>query len=225
MRALLIGGGPVDLNQLRMELDDHPDLVIAADGGGSYLLELGELPHVLLGDFDSLTDDDLERFDGTGVELVRFPVAKDQTDLELALDLAVERGVTAIRILGGLGGRLDHTLGNVGLLIKACRLGIEARLLDSGHELRIAERRIVLEARPGWAVSLIPLTSKATGVRTAGLVFPLNGEELEIGSTRGLHNRFEADTATVELDDGLLLIIYFLEQPNPFRQIETSDPI
>ena len=210
-QALIVGGGPVDPAQLREELDRRPALIIAADGGGHPLLAAGRYPQVALGDFDSLPDADRARLAEAGVRMHSFPAAKDETDLELALDLAIDEGATEIRILGGLGRRLDHTLGNIGLLLRAAERGAAARLLDPDHELLLAGTAIRLPARPGWALSLIPLTPRVTGVRTSGLAFPLCGEELYFARPRGIHNQFCAPAASVALDDGILLIILFRE--------------
>ncbi len=215
-QALIVGGGPVDQAQLATELAAGPALVIAADAGGHYFLTEQPLPlrmpDFLLGDFDSLEPAERRRLIDLGVALRRFPAQKDETDLELALDLAIAEGASEIRILGALGGRIDHSLGNIGLLLNAAERGTQARLLDPCHEIWLTTDRADLTARPGWAVSLVPLGLRVRGVRTTGLVYPLRGEELSITKPRGIHNEFAAATATatVELDEGILLIIYFL---------------
>jgi thiamine pyrophosphokinase len=211
MRILLVGGGPVDPAQLAAELKAGPDLAIAVDGGGRSFLQFGIRPGLMLGDFDSLPDADRERLAAAGVETLTFPRAKDQTDLELAIDLALERGAGEIRILGGLGRRIDHTLGNIGLLGKALQRGVPARLLDPEHEIFVADRPFQLAAKPGWAVSLVPLTPQVRAVRTEGLRFPLRDEDLEFIRPRGLHNEFAAPTASVRFAAGTLLVILFAE--------------
>ncbi len=215
-QALLVGAGPVDPAQLAAELAADPALVIAADAGGHYFLTAQplplRLPDFLLGDFDSLEPSERQRLIDLGASLRQFPAQKDETDLELALDLAIAEGASEIRILGALGGRIDHTLGNIGLLLNAAERGVRARLLDPGHEIWLTTDRAELTARPGWAVSLAPLGLRVRGVRTAGLLYPLCGEDLSITKPRGIHNEFVTGTATatVELEEGILLIIYFL---------------
>jgi thiamine pyrophosphokinase len=214
-RALIVGGGPVDSRQLREELARKPELIVAADRGGHALLGVGRYPHLAVGDFDSLPGADRSALADAGVRMLSFPAAKDETDLELALDSAVAEGAEDIRILGGLGRRIDHTLGNIGLLLRAAELGSAARLLDPDHELLLAGRALTLPARPGWALSLIPLTPKVCGVRTGGLAFPLCGEELYLARPRGIHNEFCAATATIEVAEGILLVVLFRESPVP----------
>ncbi|HEX3044538.1 MAG TPA: thiamine diphosphokinase [Bacillota bacterium] len=208
-QAIIVGGGPISLTQLRGELQIRPDLLIAADRGAEYLLDIDIFPDIVIGDLDSLSPLALERIHQHGIIPKVFPVQKDQTDLELALDQAINFQVDHIKILGGLGNRLDHTFGNTGLLIKALKQGVEAHLLDLNHDLTVITQKIVLKEREGWAVSLIPLTETVKGVTTLGLAYPLNHEDLQIDATRGLHNEFTASQATVKIDGGFLLVIHF----------------
>jgi thiamine pyrophosphokinase len=207
--VLIVGGGPITLAQLKFELELKPELIIAADRGGAYLKELAVLPTVLIGDFDSLPPETHQSIVAAGVEVKAFAVTKDYTDLELAVDLALERGATRINILGGLGGRIDHTLGNIGLLLKALDQDVEAHLLDPGHDILVIREGMTLKKRLGWAVSLIPLSLKASGITTKGLAYKLDNADLLFQSTRGIHNEFMAETATVELTQGVLMIIVF----------------
>jgi thiamine pyrophosphokinase len=146
------------------------------------------------------------------VSIKQYPAAKDQTDMELALDLALDNGAAIMRILGGLGGRIDHTLSNIGLLLIALNHGVEAHLLDEKHDLAVANKKICLPKRDGWAVSLVPLTETVHGVTTSGLKYPLNSENLFFDKTRGIHNEFlAAENAIIEVTDGNLLIVCFRE--------------
>jgi thiamine pyrophosphokinase len=212
MRGLIVAGGPVCRDDLRGELATGPDLVIAADAGGKYLLELGVYPEILVGDLDSLPGEMVTQITAVGKTVRQYPPQKDQTDLQLALDVAAESGITAVTILGGLGRRLDHTLGNIGLLQYAAEAGINARLRDADHELFLAGERNVIATRTGWAVSLIPLSAEVTGVTTIGLKYPLNRETLYFNATRGVHNQFAAAEAIITVATGRLLIICFREQ-------------
>lgn len=210
-QAIIVGGGPVSPEQLARELVARPDFLIAVDRGASLLRELGIIPDLLVGDMDSLDRIDLDRFLSARVPVERYPAAKDQSDMELALNRALDAGVRRIRIFGGLGGRLDHTLGNLGLLVKTLEQGAEASLVDETHEITAVRRMAALKAKPGWAVSLIPWTGRVTGVTTSGLKYPLHGETLYSTGTRGIHNQFTAATARVKLKDGILLVVCFLE--------------
>lgn len=210
-RTLIVGGGPVNTWQLKQELARRPDLIIAADYGGYYLDELGIIPEVLMGDFDSLSVPLVDKLMNAGANIIPFPPRKNKTDMELAFDLAITEGSTRIDILGGLGRRLDHTLSNCGLFIKALAQKVELHLLDEYHDITATDHSVVLSKKPGWAVSLIPLTGKAGGVSTTGLLYPLDRADLFFEKSLGIHNEFVAETATVQVAEGILLIVLFKE--------------
>jgi thiamine pyrophosphokinase len=211
-RGLIVAGGPVNAAQLEAEVAGGPELIIAADSGGKYLLELGALPDLLVGDFDSLAPEELRRIAAAGVKIHNFPPQKDETDLELSIEYARRDGITDLTILGGLGERrLDHTLANIGLLLAARESGITARLIDPDQEVTLVGKRRVFAFRPGWALSLIPLTAEVRGIHTRGLAYPLRDETLRFGAGRGVHNRFELPEAVVEVREGILLAIVFRE--------------
>ena len=112
MRAYIYTGGAVE----PAGITEHPkgdDLVIAADGGWNNAVLLGEKPTILLGDLDSLGDKKIPK----DVEVYRVPAEKDLTDTQLAVDLAISKGANDIVIIGGLSGRLDHTLSNLAILL------------------------------------------------------------------------------------------------------------
>jgi thiamine pyrophosphokinase len=195
---------------------DAIDLVIAADGGARHAESLGFTIDLWVGDGDSLPPPDLDRLRAAGVAIERSPVEKDQSDTELAIDAAVARGAAAITILGGFGGRrVDHAFANGALLGLPVLTGRRVVLLDVGARVRtvrapgIAGETITasLAGGIGDLVSLLPVGGSVEGIATSGLRYPLAGETLGIGSTRGLSNvRTERD-ATVRLRRGFLLVI------------------
>jgi thiamine pyrophosphokinase len=188
-------------------------LLICADGGGEVALAWDLTPDLLVGDMDSISPQSLETLTNRpGVEVRIVPAEKDETDLELALLSALERGAKEITILGGLGGRLDHTLGNIYLLAapQLDQAGAKARLLAEQEEIFVIRggQTLELAGQPGDILSLLPLTPAATGIQTENLYYPLRREPLYIGPTRGISNVFTAQTASVTFEDGLLLVIH-----------------
>ncbi len=210
-KALIVGGGPIDLEQLQIEVVDKPEVIIAADRGGEYLRKIGAYPTILVGDFDSLSLNILGRMSANGVRVIPYPQQKNKSDLELAVEIAINQQMEQIKILGGLGGRFDHTMGNIGLLLNALEHGVSAHLLDSKHNIFTINQKTVVYNKPEWNISLMPLTPKVTGVTTSGFEYDLNNEELDFKSSRGIHNGLLGDTATIDLADGVLLVIYFKE--------------
>lgn len=192
------------------------DLVIAADGGARSAEALGLPIGLVVGDGDSLGPADLARLASAGVAVEQAPVAKDETDTELALLAAVARGATSITVLCAIGGaRLDHALANVMLLAHPAAEGRDMRLLDPGARVSLLRApgragqpvRRELPGPVGALVSLIPPGVTAQGVTTEGLAYPLAGESLVPGPARGCSNVRTLPTASVTLQSGLLLIV------------------
>jgi thiamine pyrophosphokinase len=184
-------------------------LLIAADGGARHALHLGLTPHLVIGDFDSLTEDELDRLRTLDAELCRYPAHKDETDLELALLLAVERGANPIRVIGGIGDRLDQTLANVYLLALPQLRDHDVRLVSGKQTAWLAyPGETLIRGQPGDTLSLLPLGGPVEGIRTDGLEYPLRGETLAFGPARGISNVLQQTTASIRLDRGTLLLIH-----------------
>lgn len=184
------------------------DLLLAADGGALPLLRIGLVPQIVIGDLDSLDAQSERELQARGVELRRFPREKDETDLEMALLLAAERGATAIDVLGALGGRWDHTLANVAMLDMPELRGRRVRLIDGRQTLFTVRDSAVLEGNRGDTVSLLPLTSEVRGVTTAGLMYPLRDATLRYERARGVSNVLLEPPGRVTLREGLLLVVH-----------------
>jgi thiamine pyrophosphokinase len=215
MRAVIFANGVMDQWPAGLTLSPGHDLIIAADGGLHHCLKWGAAPGIVVGDLDSVDPDDLAKLDGTHTETIRHPVRKDETDLELALKLAVHRGVTDIAVLGALGARWDMTFSNVLLLGAAFLKETTVCIFETNHELTCLRggRCMELHGRPGDLLSLLPLTGDAAGVTLQGFEYPLENTILPLGSTLGVSNVFSSRApATVELKEGLLLIMITRQQ-------------
>lgn len=187
-------------------LDD--DVLIAADGGTRHALSLGLIPHAVIGDLDSIPEQDLVKLETSGVELIRHPADKNQTDLELAIEYALQRKPTEIIILAALGNRLDQTIGNISLLHDP-RLGSIRMSLDDGIEnVLLCRDRVQVNGRRGDLVSLIPWNGDAAGVTTRNLRWELENETLFQAKTRGISNEMLGGTAVVSIRSGSLLVIH-----------------
>ena len=183
------------------------DLLIAADGGLHHLQALGLRPHLLIGDLDSIGPDEARQMEAAGVRVARFSPRKDQTDLELAVRLAMNEGAADILIFGALGARWDHTLANLLLLAHPDFRTVRLRLVDGVQQIYLIQGQSVIEGRPGNTVSLIALTGDARGVTTDGLEYPLTNGRLAFGSTLGVSNVLLGTTASVRVAEGLLTCI------------------
>lgn len=203
--VVLAGGDPVDA-RLRALLPEA-DVVIAADSGLEQAAGLGLKVDVVVGDFDSVDAGALAAAERAGATVERHPAEKDHTDLELALLAARRLGASRVVVVGGWGGRIDHALANL-LLIGApefAALHLEA--IGSGGRVVAVHDRAELAGSPGDLLTLLAVGQPAHGVRTQGLRYPLNGETLFPGSTRGVSNELVEANATIELTSGVLLAL------------------
>ena len=201
--VVLAGGRPFPAAVPELPADAT---VIAADGGVDRALALGIRVDLAIGDFDSVTPAGLTAAEAAGAQIERHPAAKDTTDLELALDAAISRRPARIVVLGSGGGRLDHLLGSLQLLGAERYAGAEIDAYLGPAVVHIVHGRRELTGAPGELISLLPLHGLAV-VTTRGLVYPLDGETLVPGSSRGISNLFAAETASVELERGTVAVI------------------
>jgi thiamine pyrophosphokinase len=186
------------------------DIVVAADGGARSLDRVGRQPDLVVGDLDSIGPDLLGRLRGAGVRIEHHPADKDASDAELAIERAKALGAQQIVLLGATGGdRLDHELANVMLVADRRYAGLDLRLVRGRTVLRALHEGVLLEleARIGDGVTLLPVGGDALGVRSAGLRWPLDGETLAFGRSRGLSNEVLATPASVQLERGTLLVV------------------
>lgn len=218
MRTLIFANGELDHLPIKIQPDDF---IIAADGGARHCLQLGLTPNVIIGDFDSLTAEELTSLETAGARLIRHPARKDETDLELALLQAIELGASEVVILGALGARWDMSLANLLLLTHPNLRHPHVRVLDGHQEITLLRggERIELRGQPGDTLSIIPLRGDARGITTQGLEYPLDRGSLLFGATRGISNVLLHQIASVTLEDGLLLCVVIRhEEVNKFTR-------
>lgn len=193
---------------------DGADLVIAADGGALALERWGIVPKLVVGDLDSLGPEHAARLGERGATVIPFPAVKDESDLELAMRYALESGADDIVLLGLFGGaRLDHALANATLLADPAYRGRAVRAIHGPTQVRALHpgERLGLAGPVGATVTLLPVRDDAGGVRTCGLRYPLDGDTLRFGRSRGLSNVVSSLPAWVSLEHGVLLVIEIRE--------------
>lgn len=200
------GGDPVD-GDVAARLPQSGVTVVAADSGVELALALGRRVDLVIGDFDSADPAAVEAAVAGGAEVRRYPADKDQSDLELALHAARAGGVQRVIVVGGYGGRLDHFLANALLLASPSFADLDIEALVGDAHITVIHREARLTGAPGDLCSLLAVGGPARGVRTTGLRFPLDGDDLLPGSTRGVSNEFSEPVATVSVEHGTLLAV------------------
>ncbi len=208
LEAVVVANGAFQHPARLLELIDGAALVIAADGGANWLSSQGRAPDVLVGDMDSVSPQVLHSLDDGRCRVVRHSPRKDETDTELALHQAMAMGATRIVILGATGGRIDHTLANVVLLLMPKLAGIETVIFDGCSYLSIVRRAGLIRGRVGDVVSLIPIGGSAEGIVTEGLEYPLHDETLRLGAARGVSNVLIRPEAHITVRRGNLVAVH-----------------
>lgn len=210
-KAIVVANGSLDMGPAVQAVLAAADdaLVIGADGGAIIARNLGLTPHLVIGDFDSLSADDLEAFANQGATIQPHPAAKDETDLELALLAAIQSGARWIRVLAALGNRLDQTLANIYLLSLPQLEGRDIRLVSGKQTVWLLPAgRHPISAQVGDTLSLLPLGGGCHHIRTHDLAYPLDNESLVLGPARGVSNVINGSQPIVEFTQGLLLIVH-----------------
>jgi len=199
------GGPPPGVNVLACLPVGAP--IVAADRGAAHALSLGLRVELAVGDFDSIGAPALDALERSGARLQRHSPAKDATDLELALDAATALAPRRILVVGGASGRLDHRFGELLVLGAEAYAGVEVDAIFGRSKVHVIRGERRFEGRRRELISLFALHGAARGVISEGLAYPLRGELLAPGSSRGVSNVFEAERARVELESGVVIAL------------------
>lgn len=210
-KALIFANGTlgrgVMVNQALSQAQDA--LIIAADGGARTAWYYDKPPQVVIGDMDSLSDEECRTLHQQGAMLNSYPREKDETDLELALLHAVEQDARWIRIIGALGGRFDQMLANVYLLVLPALQNRDVAIVAGKQMLRLLRAGShTVPGKKGDTVSLMPIMNDVTGITTQYLQYPLNDETLHFGPARGISNVLTEDRAHIRIGAGMLLCVH-----------------
>lgn len=201
--VVVAGGEPVNPGVL----EEIPDgaYVIAADSGLDHARALGLPVHLVVGDLDSASPEAIA--DAHHLRVEKYEIDKDATDLELALRAACRLDSGRIIVVGGHGGRLDHLLANAFLLASPEFAHHDLEWVVGAARVHVVRSGARLHGSAGELVSLLPVGGPARGVRTEGLRWPLHGEDLLPGTTRGVSNVFTRPVASVTVESGVLLTV------------------
>lgn len=193
-------------------LPGENDLVIAADGGYDILKESYVVPDVLLGDFDSIVNIPDHK------EIIKYPSEKDDTDTFLAYKLAFDKGYRNFVIIGGIGGRVDHTVANIRTLSNISENGGRGFLLGNNTVLTVINDIISFPENLKGYISVFS-NDKGSKITLKGLKYSVNDIELNPSSTLGTSNEFVGERAQVSVKDGNLLVVWYESQENFLKNI------
>lgn len=210
-RVLIISGGKIEDDFASAYIREQKfDLVIAADSGIAFLHRHRIKPDILVGDFDSADEKTVAFYrQDQEIEFREFQPEKDDTDTEIAVLLAIEKGAEEVHLLGATGSRIDHMMANVYLLGLLLEKRIPAFLVDRGNRVRLINEKTVLrkDTQYGDYVSLLPFMGEVTGLTLRGFKYPLLDYTLGGCHSIGISNEILEDEAVISMESGRLIVM------------------
>ena len=201
-RCVIVGGADIKRTERIRGLLRKDDYVIYCDSGLRHRDDLGAEPSLIVGDFDSHENPNLP------VETIVLPRAKDDTDTVYAVKEALKRGFTEFLLIGVIGARFDHTLGNVSILLKLDSLGKKATIIDDYSEMEVVSRKKAIIDEGVSYFSLLAVDGTARGITITGAKFPLSDAEITSEYQYGVSNEvLPGQTAAVTVKEGRLLLV------------------
>ncbi len=203
MNAFICIGGNIFPDGI-WERPREDDLVIAADSGYQNAVALGIKPQLVVGDFDSFPEDRLPR----DIERLTVPAEKDFTDAQLAVDIALKKGCHRMTIVGGLSGRLDHTLSCLALLESVQKCGGNAIITDGHNRVRYLKNTSELLPRSHYRYfGLLALDPVVRGVSAEGCKYPLKNATLRREEAYAVSNEIEGNCALISVRKGGIFLV------------------
>ena len=210
-RCLIVTGGTIDIAFAKDSLSQRSyDYVIAADAGLEVLRPLHISPNAVVGDLDTVDKKVLEEYQNQpGIEFEIHKPEKDETDTELALLTAARQGCEAVDILGALGGRMDHAIGNIQLMYQFFCQGMEVNIYDARNRLYLLGGHKVFHREEvyGKYISFLPMTETVEGLTLRGFKYPLQRRTIGLGTSLCISNELKREEGILELERGVLLCV------------------
>ncbi|AYB37173.1 thiamine diphosphokinase [Brevibacillus laterosporus] len=213
---------------------EREDLLIGVDGGAIALLEGGMIPHIAVGDFDTIQEEGLRLLQEAGIAIKKFSAMKNATDTEIAVEIAMEAAREHLRDLGStldsedgvvhlypahrfkivmygaVGSRLDHSLANLSLLKKAHLEGVWMEIVNRHNRVMLLSDHfpsVNLRGHSGEFLSLVPASLEVTGINLTGFAYPLTDATIPFGSSIGVSNEWANEYGKIERASGDLFVI------------------
>ncbi|WP_097025540.1 thiamine diphosphokinase [Clostridium peptidivorans] len=208
MKAVIITGGQMPSSDIVREEVKDAEYIICADRGAEVAYKYGIEPNEIIGDFDSIDKSILQSFKDKNIPIIKFPAEKDDTDTTIAIGEVLKRKVDELVILGATGSRIDHVLGNIGLLIKCLKQKVKCYIRDDNNIILLTDKNITLNYRGYKYFSLLSYGETVNGLTIEGGKYPLNNYELQLGDSLAVSNEFLlGKSVEINFKSGLLLIV------------------
>lgn len=201
-RCVIVGGADISNYDRINSIISGEDYIIFCDSGLKHMHKLAIKPSLIVGDFDSHENPHLD------IETIVLPCEKDDTDTVFAVKEAIRRGYTDFLLIGVVGARLDHTLGNIYILEYLDELGLKGRIIDDYSEMELISQRATYIEDSYAYFSLVNITGTARGITIENAKYPLTDSEISCGYQYAISNEVTpGKTSKVYLKEGKLLLI------------------
>ena len=211
-RCVILSAGRVEHPALLKAYLRPDDWFVAADGGLCLAERLGVTPSLLVADFDSGQAPSTEAY--PDLEIRQFPPEKDWTDTLAAAITALERGARDFLLLGATGGRLDHTLANLAVLLYLRKHGAQAMAVDEWDQIQmLLPGDYILPVQKGWRLSLLAYGGEVRGVTLQDVQYPLKDAVLTPDYPLGISNEFTDRPARISFREGILMQLITRDDP------------
>ena len=207
MKALIIANGKIEDYNLLSSLVQENDFILCADGGINHLMQINIIPDLLVGDLDSVSQAGMEYIKNNNIPVEKFPAMKDETDTDLGINYLIHKNYKEITIVGGIGSRIDHTIGNIFLLRRLNINGIKGCIINENNIIHLVEKDIKIFRKEEYFISVLPISLNGIEITTSGFLYPLSKEHIDFGSTRGISNELNEDIGTITIHKGEALVI------------------
>ncbi|GIO21923.1 thiamine diphosphokinase [Oceanobacillus sp. J11TS1] len=207
-RVGIVGNGPKEQLPNLLDYQEKIDFWIGADRGALFLAEQGITIDVALGDFDSVSKRELSIIEKHAKLFDKHPSMKNQTDLEIAIDMGLENEASHFFLFGVTGDRLDHELMNIQLLYPLLRKGKRAFIIDKGNRMEMFEPGTYSVESAGYSyISFLAFTPEVTGLTLSGFLYPLENQTIHWGSSLCISNELSQKKGTFSFCKGILILV------------------
>ena len=212
MNAIIVTGGDIDLSLLENYIaENKEDVIISVDAAITKLEKINVIPHIMVGDFDTLSDEErLKKYTDLSVEIVKHDPIKDFSDSELAVDRAIGEGIRKIAVFGALGKRFDHAFANILILQKYKKLGADITIYDRYNKIYVKSNYFILEREKLWGkyISFFSLEGKNFMEKLEGVKYPIKNRIIDNIATPSLYISNEIKDDKLEATfSGYLLVV------------------
>lgn len=211
MNIAIVSGGKAPSEELIRGYLEKVDYIIAADKGSECLYNYGIIPNLLVGDFDSANKDILNKIKEQVSEILEFPPEKDYTDTEIAIIEAIKRGAKNIYLFGATGSRIDHMLGNIGLLLTTKKKGVYLELIDDNNRIYLGNTGMKIFGKYGENIGFHALSDTVKNLKISGAKYNLDGYNMGLLDPRAICNEFIDTPIEISYDEGQLLILHSID--------------